>query len=161
MPGGAVAADQLLPERHRAVHAAQHVAELGQADAPFVPYLAGHESRYREMLEHLHRAMRQAGEIGADGAAAARYGDGVIDGAAEPGVAPGGEVGCHADAAHAAAGADQQYAVRRLMAGADSILVLEEMAQRERIAFQFHGKLPSAAGRKVPVPETRCVRPKK
>jgi hypothetical protein len=48
-----------------------------------------------------------------------------------------------------------------LIAGADSILVLEEMAQRERIAFQFHGKLPSATGRKMPVPETRCVRPKK
>jgi hypothetical protein len=42
-----------------------------------------------------------------------------------------------------------------LIAGADSILVLEEMAQRERIAFQFHGKLPSATGRKMPVPETR------
>ena len=85
----------------------------------------------------------------------------MIDGAGQPGVAPGREVGAHADAAHAAAGADQQNAVRRLMAGADGVLVLEEMAQRERIAFQFHGKLPSAAGRKMPMPEPRCVRPKR
>jgi hypothetical protein len=35
------------------------------------------------------------------------------------------------------------------------------MAQRERIAFQFHGKLPSAAGREMPMPEPRCVRPKR
>jgi len=51
--------------------------------------------------------------------------------------------------------------MRRFMTGADGVLVLEEMAKRERTALQFHGKLPSAAGRNMPMPETHCVRPKR
>ena len=112
------------------------------------------------MLEHLHGAMRHAGQVGADRAAAAGDGDGMIDGARQPRVAPGGQVGGRADAAHAAAGADQQDLTWRAMAGADSLLVVEETAQRQRIALQLHGQSPSAARRKPPVPETYDVRPR-
>ena len=96
--------------------------------------------------------MRHAGQVGADRAAAAGYGDGMIDGARQPRVTPGGQVGSRADAAHAAAGADQQDSMWRAMAGADCLLVLEEMAQRQRATLQLHGQSPSAARRKPPPP---------
>ena len=133
-------ADDALIEGDGVEPAAQHVGQMRQAQPAPVPQAVRDEARDRQVLEHLDGAVRQAGEVGADGAAAARHRDGMIDGAVETGVAPGGEVGGDADAAHAAARADHQDPVRRGVPGADRLLVVEEAPQRPQVAQLYHDR---------------------